>query len=47
MNDAIEIDYPARFLGFNIPGMTPEESLEFFKKNFKKVSKTRKNVNSE
>jgi len=34
MEANIEIDNPRRFLGFNIPGLTPEESLDFFKKNF-------------
>lgn len=38
MQQGIEIDNPRRFLGFNIPGLTPEESLEFFKANFADVS---------
>ena len=37
MEPNIEIDNPKRFLGCNIPGLTPEESLEFFKKNFASV----------
>jgi len=37
MEDAIEIDIPRRFLGFNIPGMSPEDTLHYFKTNFTKV----------
>ena len=37
MTEVLETQDIKRLLKFNVPGMTPEESLEFFKTNFKKV----------
>lgn len=37
MTESLQTQDVKRFLAFNIPGKTPEESLEFYKTHFKEV----------